>query len=182
MVNMDFLIVLQPMVMILILVFIGYAMARHRMLDERTRTRISAIIVNVCNPAVILSTIFSGEITATHRDLVTALITAAVLYAVLCLLGTFLPRLIGIRREEQHFYHMMTVYTNVGFMGIPVAQAILSENAMLYVIICNIMFCMYFYTHGIMVLSGRTMFKLPRGCDPKVHVLMFSQHQRAPVP
>ena len=48
----------------------------------------------------------------------------------------------------------MTVYTNVGFIGIPVARAILPENAILYVIICNVMYSLLFYTHGITILSN----------------------------
>ena len=49
----------------------------------------------------------------------------------------------------------MTVYTNVGFIGIPVGRAVLSDSAMLYVIVCNVMYCLLFYTHGVTVLGGK---------------------------
>ena len=47
----------------------------------------------------------------------------------------------------------MTVYTNTGFLGIPVARAILPANAILYVIVINVFYSLLFYTHGVTVLG-----------------------------
>ena len=63
----------------------------------------------------------------------------------------------------------MSIYGNVGFLGIPVAKALLSENAMLYVIICNVFYCLLFYTHGIITLSsGKEKMDLKKILSPGV--------------
>ena len=63
----------------------------------------------------------------------------------------------------------MSIYGNVGFLGIPVAKAILPENAMLYVVICNVFYCLLFYTHGIITLSsGKEKMDLKKLVSPGV--------------
>ena len=47
----------------------------------------------------------------------------------------------------------MTVYTNTGFLGIPVARAILPANSILYVIVINVFYSLFFYTHGMAILG-----------------------------
>lgn len=140
--------------MIAILVIIGIGLEKKKVLNEQGTKVISKLVVDICNPVLIVSTILSGNITVTHREFLNGVGVAAVIYAVFILIGTVLPALIGIPRDERKFYSLMSIYGNVGFLGIPVAKAILSENAMIYVIICNVFYCLLFYTHGIITLSS----------------------------
>lgn len=147
-------VILQQMGVITILVAIGIYLYKKDVVDQNFSRKLSVIIMDICNPALILASILSGNITATHQDLITALILGASFYIGLVLLGFLFPFLLKVKRDERRFYNLMTVYTNVGFIGIPVARAILPENAILYVIVCNVMYSLLFYTHGIVVLSN----------------------------
>ncbi len=147
-------VVLRQMSMIAILVIIGIGLEKKKVLNEQGTKVISKLVVDICNPVLIVSTTLSGNITVTHREFLNGVGVAAVIYAVFILIGTVLPALIGIPRDERKFYSLMSIYGNVGFLGIPVAKAILSENAMIYVIICNVFYCLLFYTHGIITLSS----------------------------
>ena len=152
---MGTLVILQQMAVIAILVAIGIYMYRSSRLDEHTTGKLSAVVMDVVNPALIMSIVVSGEIDASHRELITAVCIGAVFYIVLCILGMVLPKLLRIPHAERKFYNMMIVYTNVGFIGIPVGRAVLDGNDMLYVIVCNIMYSLLFYTHGVMTLGAR---------------------------
>lgn len=153
---MDTLIVLQQMGVIMILVLIGVFLYKKNILTDTVTQSLSWIMVNICNPALLISMSLSGEITTSHRDFLAGLLFGAMLYAFLCLFGAILPHLIRADKKEAVYYTVITVYTNTGFIGIPLSKAILPANAMIYVIICNIMFSIYFYTHAIYLLSGGT--------------------------
>ncbi|MBR2189401.1 MAG: AEC family transporter [Eubacterium sp.] len=163
---MDTLIILQQMIVIAFLVLIGYVLYAKKIIDGRFQKQLSVLVADFTNPAMILATIINGKITATRRDLLSALLIAAVIYACLCALGVIVPRFLGVPPEDRRFYHMMTVYTNTGFIGIPLAQAVLPANAMIYVIVFNIMFSVYLYTHGVLVLSGSGRFSFRRFFSP----------------
>ena len=147
-------VILQQMGVIVILVSIGIYLYKKGTVDSSVSPRLSAIVVDVCNPALILASILSGNITATRRDLVIGMIIGVIFYTCLIILGFILPRILRVKPDERRYYNMMTIYTNTGFIGIPVAKAILPENAILYVIVINVMYSLLFYTHGITVLSA----------------------------
>lgn len=153
---MDLFIILQQMAVIAILVLVGVYLQKKDIIDENTSKKLSIIVMDVVNPALIMSCVLSGDIRVTHKELLMAVFVGIVLYAFLCILGFLIPYILPVAKEKYKFYNMMTVYTNVGFIGIPVAKAVLSADAMIYVIICNVMYCLLFYTHGVRVLGGET--------------------------
>ncbi len=148
------LIVLQQMAVIAILVGIGFFLQKRSVLGEKGDKILSKIVVDICNPALVVSTILSGNISVTHQDFLKGIVIGAALYASFCLLGLVIPRILRLPKDERRFYNLMTIYTNVGFLGIPVAKAVLPEDAIVYVIICNVAYSVLFYTHGILVISG----------------------------
>ena len=146
-------IILQQMGVICILVAIGIYLQKKNVVDALTSKKLSAIVVDVCNPALIMASILSGDITATHKDLLIAAGLGVAFYALLILLGFLLPRILRAQPDKRRFYNLMTVYTNTGFLGIPVARAVLPANAILYVIVVNVFYSLLFYTHGLTVLG-----------------------------
>ena len=151
---MSTVIVLQQMGVISILVAIGIYLYKKKVVDNTVSQTLSIIVMDICNPALILASILSGNVTATHKDLITALILGAAFYIGLVILGFIFPFIVRAGSDEKRFFNLMTVYTNVGFIGLPVAKAILPDNAILYVIVCNVMYSLLFYTHGILILSN----------------------------
>lgn len=147
-------IVLQQMGVITILVAIGIYLYKKNVVDDHVSQKLSTIVMDICNPALILASLLSGNVTASHSDLLKALLLGAVFYIGLVILGFIFPYLVKTDKDSHSLFNVMTVYTNVGFIGIPVARAILPENAILYVIICNVMYSLLFYTHGITILSN----------------------------
>ena len=116
-------IILQQMGVIVILVSIGIYLYKKGTVDSTVSPRLSSIVVDVCNPALILASILSGNITATHKDLLIGMVIGVIFYAFLIVLGLILPRILRSAPDDRRYYNMMTIYTNTGFIGIPVARA-----------------------------------------------------------
>ncbi|MCR5431761.1 MAG: AEC family transporter [Lachnospiraceae bacterium] len=145
--------ILQQMGVICILVAIGILLQKKGVVDNLTSRKLSAIVVDVCNPALILASILGGNITADHTDLIYAAGLGAALYALLVILGFAMPHILRVAPDKRKFYNLMCVYTNTGFLGIPVAKAILPANAIIYVIVINVFYSLFFYTHGLAILG-----------------------------
>lgn len=148
-------IILQQMGVICILVAIGILLQKKGVVDALTSKKLSAIVVDVCNPAMIMASILGGDITAGHKDLIYAAILGAAFYTLLIITGLLMPRILRVAPDKRKFYNLMSVYTNTGFLGTPVAKAILPPNAIIYVIVINVFYSLLFYTHGLTVL-GKT--------------------------
>ena len=159
-------IILQQMAVIAFMMLTGFCLRKSGRIDGQFTKQLSFTIANITNPALMISAASDPEAVTTRSELLTGFLLAAGLYAVLCVMGFILPVVLGIPKAERKFYNMMTVYTNTGFMGIPLAQVILPESAMIYVIIVNAMFNIYIYTHGVLVLGGREHISLMRLVSP----------------
>jgi len=147
-------IILQQMGVICILVLIGVYLYNKKIIDGSNSQKLSAIVVDVCNPALIMASILSGNITATRSDLITAIYLGAAFYLLLVILGFVIPKVLKSEPANRKFYNLITVYTNTGFLGIPIAKAILPDNAIIYVIVINVFYSLLFYTHGMAVLHS----------------------------
>ena len=152
--KMSISIILQQMGVICILVLIGVYLYNKKIIDGSNSQKLSAIVVDVCNPALIMASILSGNITATRSDLITAIYLGAAFYLLLVILGFVISRVLKSEPGNRKFYNLMTVYTNTGFLGIPIAKAILPDNAIIYVIVINVFYSLLFYTHGMAVLHA----------------------------
>ncbi len=172
---MSTLVVLQQMGVIIILVAVGIYLYKKNVVDNSVSQRISVIVMDICNPALILASILTGNVTANHKDLIIAMILGVIFYAGLVVLGLLIPIILRVEKDKKRFYNLMTVYTNVGFIGIPVARAILPDNAILYVIVCNVMYSLLFYTHGITILShGKEKMNLKKVLSPGTIMALLS--------
>ncbi len=168
-------VVLQQMGVIVILVSIGIYLYKRKVVDDHVSRKISVIIMDICNPALILGSILSGNVAATHKELLEAILLGVAFYVVLMVMGGLLPVLFRVKKDDRRFYNLMVVYTNVGFIGIPVAKAILPDKSILYVIICNVMYSLLFYTHGITVLShGKEKMNLKKVISPGTVMAVLS--------
>ena len=65
---------------IIILVAIGIYLYKKKVVDDTVSQRISVIVMDICNPALILASILSGNVKASHEDLIESLILGVVFY------------------------------------------------------------------------------------------------------
>ncbi|NCC43927.1 MAG: hypothetical protein EOM18_10180, partial [Clostridia bacterium] len=146
-------VVFQQMLMIFILIGVGYLVFKKGWCGQSSSKDLSFLITMVCNPAIMLSSAFDETTTITRHDvLVTAGVSAVVFFG-LIILGFILPVILRAPKEESRFYNLMTVYGNLGFIGIPVVSAVLGTSAVIYVTIFVFFFNILIYTHGIFVLK-----------------------------
>lgn len=150
---MSITVVLQQMVIIFILIGIGMILYRRGMLSENSSKQISGLIINVTNPALLICSALEDGPKASLRELGTALAAYAFIFAILIGLGFLLPYVLRIPRAIHYTYQMLTVFGNVGFIGLPLASALLGSESLIYVSIFNLLFNLLIYTLGISMLQ-----------------------------
>ena len=150
---MSITVVLQQMIMICILIGIGMILYKKEMLSEMTSKQISGIIVNVTNPALLICSAFNDGPRVSLQELGTALVIFLVIYAVLVAVSFLIPHILRVPDKYHYCYQMLTVFGNVGFIGIPLASAVLGPECLIFVSIYNLIDNILIYTFGISVLQ-----------------------------
>ena len=150
---MSITIVLQQMIMIFILIGTGMLLYKKKLLSEATSKQISGIIVNVTNPALLICSAFGAGPKMSLQELGMAMIVFLIIYAILIGCGFLIPRILRVPNRYHYSYQMMTVFGNVGFIGIPLASAVLGTESLIFVSIYNLIFNLLIYTFGISLLQ-----------------------------
>lgn len=150
---MSITVVIQQMVMIFILIGVGLLLYKKKMLSEMTSKQISGIIVNVTNPALLICSAFQDGPKVSVPELGMALGFYLLIYAILIAVSFLIPRILRVPGMYHYSYQMLTIFGNVGFIGIPLASAVLGAESLIFVSIYNLIFNILIYTFGISLLQ-----------------------------
>lgn len=145
-------VVLEQMIIIMILIIVGIFLFRKKMLSEDTSRQLSGLIVNVTNPAVLICSAFDDSPKVSLRELGIGLCVVLISYMVLLLSAYLIPLILGISKPERYSYRMLTVFGNVGFIGIPLVSAVLGSGALIFVSLNNLVYNILVYTYGMSTL------------------------------
>ncbi|BFL45878.1 AEC family transporter [Lactonifactor longoviformis] len=148
---MSFSLVLGQMVMIFILMMIGFFFFKQKLVSEQAAKDISVMVVNLCSPVLLISSV-SRESSVTQHNVLVFTIVTVLSFAVLILLGHLISALLLVPKPRKSDYMMMTIFGNVGFIGIPVVSGLLGQDALIYVAIYNLAFNILIYTYGIYII------------------------------
>lgn len=147
-------VVFQQMLVIFVMIAVGIWMDRKAHFAETTSRDLSYLVTHVCNPALLITGALGDTSGISNRDFLFVLVVGAVSYLVIIIIAVLLPKFLGVKQDEQKFYHMMCVYGNIGFIGIPVVAAVFGREALIYVSIFNLEYNLLVYTHGVKILEA----------------------------
>lgn len=147
-------VMLQQMIVMFLMMAVGYLCYRKQILTEEVGRKVSAIVVNVANPCMILSSALTDQ-QMQGKELVQTLAIVVMMYVFLLVMAQLLPRILCIQKESRGAYAAMTVFANIGFMGFPVLAAMYGNGALLYGAVFQIPFNILIYTYGVAVLTRK---------------------------
>lgn len=148
-------ILLQQMLALFVLMLIGYFCSKKEVLDKATTKKISWLVVNVANVAMILQAGLDNKNEIPPENLLLVGGIAVGMYIILILLAAVLPLLLRVERENWGIYRTLLIFSNIGFMGIPLLRAIAGSEAVLYASLFQFPFNILLYTYGIAAIQGK---------------------------
>ncbi len=142
-------ILLQQMMVLFLYMLIGYVACKKGKFDDIFSKKISWLVVEVANNAMIISAAINSDGSIKGKDFITTLILAICVYAVLMGVAAFLPLVCKLSVQEKGIYQIAIVFNNIGFMGYPIISAVYGTSALLYAVLFSITFNVLIYTYGI---------------------------------
>ena len=146
----------QTLIM-LILIAIGVICAKTKLISEASNKDLSKFVLQVVNPVVIFMSYQKPYRTELARNLlITFGISVAAMTLVILLSYLFVRKKQGREFEIERF---SSVYSNCGFMGIPLVDAIYHDEGVFYLTAFITVFNLIVWTHGVILISGKKDFR-----------------------
>ena len=146
--------ILEQTVIFFLIMLIGLYARKKGMLTKENQSQISAIVVNIVYPAIILSGVLSDDAHIQGGEILTAFLTSIVLLIVALILGFATAILMGFDKSLRGVIQVLTVFTNIGFMGVPMIDNIYGKSALIYMSAFLIPFNLLFYSFAIKTLTS----------------------------
>lgn len=139
-----------------LLMLVGMAGYRFGLISDETNKQITNLVLAIASPALILS---SYQIEFSEA------LSQNIIYSLLVAVGVHLILIIGAdcvikkKNKEWRIEKFSLIYTNCGFIGIPLGQAIFGSEGVIYVTSYITVFNILLWTHGYLLMSGKKLTK-----------------------
>jgi len=138
----------------------GFLFGRLGLLSGETLSQVSRILLYVVTPSIMITSFEVERTPASQGQLVSALAAMTGVYVVYMLLS----QLLFPREGEEHrgILRFAAVYGNAGFMGLPLIQSALGQEAMMAAVVGLAVFNTVTWTQGRALMGGRSELSLKK--------------------
>jgi predicted permease len=146
--------VLMQISSLFFLMAVGFIAGKKKFLDASAIKGISALIIKVTLPTLILMSLqksFSKELLG---DALKTLFVSACFYVLVILLSYLAVRLLKTPIRQKGVFVFALSFSNCGFIGFPVVASILGKEALFLTAMHNTLFNILAFSLGILIVSG----------------------------
>lgn len=126
-------IIFQKLLVLFGFMFIGYLSYKKQWITDHTESQLSGLVLNIFNPALIISGVVGSSENGNWTMVLTNLLLAVILFAILILISPLFVRILRIPKNQRNIYSVMLIFSNLGFMGIPIIEELYGKGAIFYV-------------------------------------------------
>ncbi len=149
---MDILLVADSIIVLFLLMSIGFAASKANFISRNSSKALSSFLVNIALPCLVVISMQIPLNPETIGRTWTTLTLALVFFVISIIVAVIVPQFIPAKYSERGVFSFMLVFSNLGFMGIPVTQAIFGIDAVFYTTLFMLPFNLLVFTIGILML------------------------------
>lgn len=152
---MNFFTAISQILILFIIMFIGAAAKRAKVLNSSIEDSISVLLIQIAMPALVISSTNFERTSEVLPNMLSILAITFVSYLVAIVLSTAAVKALKYDRESANVFISLIVFANVGFMGYPVTRAFFSEVGVFYATVVNLVFTSFLWTYGILLFNSQ---------------------------
>jgi len=149
--------VINQVFIMFLLIATGYLCNKLNLISAQTNKSLSGLVLNLISPALIISSYQIEFKTELLHGLIISFLLAAASMLLSVVLGQVLIR--GKQKDDAAIERFVVVYSNCGFMGIPLVNSIYGAEGVFYVTAYITVFNLLVWTHGVMLMKGELNLK-----------------------
>lgn len=148
-----FILIFNQLVKMFFILILGFICYKIRLLNQEGNRNLSNLLLMVVNPCLIITTYQTDYSAGLVRGLLIAFFAAFIAHFI----AIFIARIcIGEKGNPEYAVERFgTVYSNCGFIGIPLINSILGSEGVFYLTAYLTIFNVLSWTHGLILLEGK---------------------------
>ena len=142
-------VIFGQMLVLLAMMAVGFFCYKRNWVSDGTAGHLSKMVVNIFNPILVVNGVLGQNSADAGNNVAWNLLFVVIYFSLLMVVGFVLPEILRPSEGNKSVYRLMTIFSNVGFMGIPVIKSIFGDGAMIYVAFYILGYNIMIYTVGL---------------------------------
>lgn len=155
-----FLNVLTQVIILLILMLLGATLTKTKVLTDNGIKSMTDMVLYTVTPCVIIKSFMRQFDPATLKKLLLCFLVTLLLHIAMIIVATVLLRSKDIKKER--VIRFAAVFSNCGYMAIPLQQALLGDDGVFYSAAFIAIFQALIWSYGIILMSGDKKYLSPK--------------------
>lgn len=143
----------EQLLVLVLIMLLGYALRKREILGRQAMSFLTDFVLYISFPAITIVDMMLPMTQERKTNTIYLLIASVVLYLLYIVAGRIMARLFGKNDSEGRMYEFATVFSNSGYMGLPIISAIYGSEAVYYLMIYGIVYNFLFYAYGMRPLK-----------------------------
>lgn len=150
---MNISVIVNQLIQLFLLILLGYFLYKTGLIDRPSNQKLSKLVLQVTMPCMVLDSVLKQTGERDVRTVGFVFLIAIIYYLLMPFVSYLLCILLRLPKKSRGVYMFMAVFENIGFMGIPLINAIYGPKGVLYTAVINIMFNLAAFGYGPWMIS-----------------------------
>lgn len=151
---MNYTLLLHLLIKVFLLIVLGYFLKKRNGISEEFEDGLSNLLMKVIMPFSVLGS--SNTELSAHllKNIGFICILAFFYYLFTLLILKWASKRLHAPEQKKTIFIMMSVFANTGFLGFPIMTELYGSEGLLYAVIYNLFYQLFFFTYGTYLVSG----------------------------
>lgn len=151
---MYFFVSLKQIIIMFILMGIGFLCRKINLLHEETNKELTHILLYIVSPCIILNSLFQRSTPKLLQQFFYALIATTLVFTASIILSKLIFAIPKLKRDPQKkIMKFASIYSNGGFMGIPLVQAMMGVSGTFFSVPYLVVYNIFLWSHGVSIFK-----------------------------
>lgn len=144
----------RQVVVFFMLIMVGFFAVKAKALKPEARQHFSSLLVSIVVPCMIVNSYITEFDAEVFHGIMLAFIHSFILIMIGLIIAVLAARRMG--KDNAAIFEFAMIFSNAGYMGFPLIQALFGNEGLLYASSYNTVFNILIWTYGYARVSGQT--------------------------
>ncbi|BBF41759.1 malate permease [Lachnospiraceae bacterium KM106-2] len=148
-------ILFSQMIQLFLMILFGFILFKVKLMSVELNQKLTKLLVDFTLPMLIVSSVLTQQGERELDKVGKVFLISIVLCLVLPVISYVVIKLLHFPKGQQGIYMFMFQYSNIGFMGFPILDALYGKQAVLYTAVLNMIVTLSVYTIGVAMMYAK---------------------------
>jgi malate permease and related proteins len=145
--------IINGVISLFLIMLAGVYGGKKGIIDNNVSKGLTRILLEVTLPCMIIMSFSFSYDAGVKSNILKTFFYSLLTYIIIAIVSKLLT--LPVRKEKKTILHFANIFTNTGYIGFPILNALYGAEAVIYGSIFNTFFVIFLWTYGIMIFMGR---------------------------